>query len=82
MPANGKPPVVFVHGLWLHGESWNPWIAYFKQHGYDARAGLSGEQPGDGEADTLTAAGDQDVGHGSPTTTVPPVRVPGADESV
>jgi pimeloyl-ACP methyl ester carboxylesterase len=33
-----KPPVVFVHGLWLHAESWNPWIDFFREQGYDATA--------------------------------------------
>jgi pimeloyl-ACP methyl ester carboxylesterase len=31
-------PVVFVHGLWLHAQSWHRWIEYFKQHGYQASA--------------------------------------------
>jgi pimeloyl-ACP methyl ester carboxylesterase len=26
MTAPGTP-VVFIHGLWLHAESWNPWVA-------------------------------------------------------
>lgn len=28
-------PVVFVHGLWLHASSWQPWLDLFAQHGYD-----------------------------------------------
>jgi pimeloyl-ACP methyl ester carboxylesterase len=28
-------PVVFIHGLWLHATSWNPWINLFREHGYD-----------------------------------------------
>lgn len=31
-------PVVFVHGLWLHAQSWNPWIECFAQQGYQASA--------------------------------------------
>src|SRR5207342_3199541 len=27
-------PVVFVHGLWLHATSWNPWIELFREAGY------------------------------------------------
>jgi non-heme chloroperoxidase len=37
-------PVVFVHGLWLHATSWNPWIQAFHDAGYDASApGWPGE---------------------------------------
>jgi pimeloyl-ACP methyl ester carboxylesterase len=28
-------PVVFVHGLWLHGTSWQPWEQLFRDNGYD-----------------------------------------------
>ncbi|HEX4476416.1 MAG TPA: alpha/beta hydrolase [Polyangiaceae bacterium] len=27
-------PVVFVHGLWLHATSWNPWLELFSAAGY------------------------------------------------
>ena len=27
-------PVVFVHGLWLHGDSWGAWIDRFREAGY------------------------------------------------
>lgn len=33
-------PVVFVHGLWLHASSWNPWIELFTRAGYDPVAPL------------------------------------------
>ena len=33
-----KPPVVFIHGLWLAASSWQPWIDHFTEQGYDARA--------------------------------------------
>ncbi|GAA2031705.1 alpha/beta fold hydrolase [Catenulispora yoronensis] len=36
MPA--KPPVLFVHGLWLHPASWQPWIDLFTERGYDCAA--------------------------------------------
>ncbi len=39
-----KSPIVFVHGLWLHAESWNPWIEFFRQNGYDA---VAASWPGD-----------------------------------
>jgi non-heme chloroperoxidase len=31
-------PVVFVHGLWLHASSWDPWVERFNEAGYDASA--------------------------------------------
>lgn len=38
-------PVIFIHGLWLHGTSWQPWIEYFQNEGLDAVApGWPGEK--------------------------------------
>jgi non-heme chloroperoxidase len=34
--ATGKPPVVFVHGLWLLPSSWDRWAALFEDAGYSA----------------------------------------------
>jgi pimeloyl-ACP methyl ester carboxylesterase len=48
-PAN--TPVIFVHGLWLHATSWDPWVDFFKEAGYVPSAP---GWPGDGDtvADT------------------------------
>jgi pimeloyl-ACP methyl ester carboxylesterase len=43
--------VVFVHGLWLHGESWNKWIAFFRENGYVA---VAASWPGDSETTEAT----------------------------
>src|SRR3954447_4112949 len=44
-------PVVFIHGLWLHSTSWQPWVDLFNERGYDASA------PGwPGDADTVEEA--------------------------
>jgi non-heme chloroperoxidase len=40
----GTQPVVFVHGLWLLGSSWEPWRALFAEHGY---AAVAAEWPDD-----------------------------------
>jgi non-heme chloroperoxidase len=32
--ATGRPPVVFVHGLWLLPSSWDRWAAVFEEAGY------------------------------------------------
>lgn len=46
-----RTPVVFVHGLWLHASSWDPWLDLFREHGYDPVA------PGwPGEPEALPAA--------------------------
>ena len=29
-----RTPVVFIHGLWLHPSSWDPWVDLFAQEGY------------------------------------------------
>ncbi|TQJ06168.1 pimeloyl-ACP methyl ester carboxylesterase [Kribbella jejuensis] len=38
--------VLFIHGLWLHATSWEPWLARFRDEGYDVQAP---DWPGDGE---------------------------------
>lgn len=35
MSAPTATPVVFIHGLWLHASSWQPWIDKFRAAGYD-----------------------------------------------
>jgi len=46
-------PVVFVHGLWLHASSWQPWVELFNAAGYEAIA------PGwPGDSDTVQATRD------------------------
>ena len=36
--AEGKQPVVFVHGLWLLASSWDNWRAFFEEQGYTTLA--------------------------------------------
>ncbi|MFI9560444.1 alpha/beta hydrolase [Nonomuraea endophytica] len=54
--------VIFIHGLWLHASSWEPWITLFAEHGYEAQA------PGwPGDHDTVQATRDDPgslAGHG------------------
>ena len=48
--ASTKVPVVFIHGMWLHGSSWAPWQELFAEAGYEPAA------PGwPGHADTVEA---------------------------
>ena len=37
--------VVFIHGLWMHASTWDPWVALFKEQGYDA---INPPWPGEG----------------------------------
>ncbi|MFJ9564575.1 alpha/beta hydrolase [Streptomyces fuscichromogenes] len=44
-------PVYFIHGLWLHSASWQPWTELFRQEGYEPSA------PGwPGDPDTVAEA--------------------------
>lgn len=38
-------PVLFIHGLWLHASSWDPWQELFRERGYETQAP---GWPGDG----------------------------------
>jgi len=29
-----KRTIVFIHGLWMHSSSWQPWMDFFNKHGY------------------------------------------------
>jgi pimeloyl-ACP methyl ester carboxylesterase len=33
--TDARRPVVFIHGLWLHATSWEPWIERFRDEGFD-----------------------------------------------
>ena len=49
--AHTRTPVVFIHGLWLHWSSWQPWLDLFSAKGYAPIA------PGwPNEPDTVAAA--------------------------
>ncbi len=49
--TNTQLPVLFIHGLWLHATSWNPWIEKFTAEGYAPTA------PGwPGDPDTVAEA--------------------------
>ena len=39
-----KRNIVFIHGLWIHTSSWQPWLDFFNQHGYET---LNPAWPGD-----------------------------------
>jgi non-heme chloroperoxidase len=39
-----KKTIVFIHGLWIHSSSWQPWMYFFNRNGYDT---LNPPWPGD-----------------------------------
>ena len=43
--AATRPTVVFIHGLWLHADSWRPWVELFRSEGYDALSPGWPEEP-------------------------------------
>ena len=49
--SSTKIPIVCVHGLWLHAESWNKWMQFFRENGYDPHAA---SWPGDAETTAAT----------------------------
>lgn len=50
---NPPQPVVFIHGLWLHSSSWQPWIDVYTAAGY---APVAPPWPGDGPTVAETRA--------------------------
>jgi pimeloyl-ACP methyl ester carboxylesterase len=60
--VTAAPPVLFIHGLWLHASSWDPWTELFRAAGYEPLA------PGwPGVPDTVAAAREAQesiAGHG------------------
>jgi pimeloyl-ACP methyl ester carboxylesterase len=60
--AAAGTPVVFVHGLWLHADSWAGWVERFREAGYVPQAP---GWPGDGDTVEETRAHPERVaGHG------------------
>jgi pimeloyl-ACP methyl ester carboxylesterase len=54
--------VVFIHGLWLHGDSWEPWVELFREAGYEPTAP---GWPGDSSSVEETRSNpDRVAGHG------------------
>ena len=51
-------PVVFIHGLWLHGTSWRPWMELFQAEGYDP---VAPAWPGERDTVEETRAHAEDV---------------------
>lgn len=48
-----RAPIVFIHGLWLHAESWQPWMSFFNDQGYET---MAVNWPGDADSTAATRA--------------------------
>jgi pimeloyl-ACP methyl ester carboxylesterase len=51
--SDSRTPVVFIHGLWLHASSWEPWVDVFREAGYEP---VAPGWPGDGDTVELSRA--------------------------
>jgi non-heme chloroperoxidase len=51
LESTPRNPVVFVHGLWLHAESWDNWVEFFRHSGYQA---MAASWPGDSDSTEAT----------------------------
>lgn len=55
-------PVVFIHGLWIHSDAWQPWLDLYRSAGYEP---LAPGWPGDaGTVDATRKNPDALAGHG------------------
>jgi non-heme chloroperoxidase len=46
MSPSSSTPVLFIHGLWIHSDSWRPWSDLYQKTGYRP---IAPGWPGDGE---------------------------------
>lgn len=53
-----KKTIVFIHGLWLHASSWQSWMDFFNQQGYQT---LNPAWPGDSISVALCRANPQAI---------------------
>jgi pimeloyl-ACP methyl ester carboxylesterase len=71
MPHITAPPipVVFIHGLWIHSDAWQPWVELYRSAGYNA---MAPGWPGDSasvdktreNAAAVAGKGIEDITHG------------------
>ncbi|QUQ72419.1 alpha/beta hydrolase [Kutzneria sp. CA-103260] len=50
---SASTPVVFIHGLWIHSDSWQNWVDLYRQAGYDP---IAPGWPGDSDTVAETRA--------------------------
>jgi non-heme chloroperoxidase len=53
-----KKPIVFIHGLWMHSSTWEPWMKFFTQNGYET---MNPPWPGDAATVEATRANPQSI---------------------
>ena len=58
--AASRTPVVFIHGLWMHADTWTPWVELFRAGGYDP---INPGWPGDASTVEETRAHPEALAH-------------------
>ncbi|HEV7622345.1 MAG TPA: alpha/beta hydrolase [Flavisolibacter sp.] len=53
-----KRTIVFIHGLWIHASSWQPWMDFFNDNGYQT---LNPAWPGDSATVSASRANPQAI---------------------
>ena len=70
--TNTKPPVLFIHGLWIHAAAWQPWIRMFEEAGHDASAPAGPGTPRPSRRLARTRSRWRESGSRTSSTTTPP----------
>ncbi len=52
--------IVFIHGLWIHSNAWQPWMDFFRQKGYDT---INPGWPGDSQTVAESRANPEPIGN-------------------
>lgn len=53
-----KKTIVFIHGLWIHTSSWQPWMGFFGRHGYET---INPPWPGDSDTVAESRSNSQSI---------------------
>ncbi|MEO8086677.1 MAG: alpha/beta hydrolase, partial [Bacteroidota bacterium] len=53
-----KKTILFIHGLWMHANTWEPWMKFFAEHGYQS---INPGWPGESETVDTSRANPQAV---------------------
>src|SRR5690349_15580474 len=57
-----KNSILFIHGLWLHSSTWEPWMQFFAKKGYQS---TNPPWPGDGATVVASRTNPQSIANRS-----------------